>query len=294
MSIQTKDAPTALSNLSKAKGQNFSGDRAVVQKPAAVIVENQHTEELATPEQNPESQATSNQNPAPVDESRDSTAYKELKQYHDKTVHELRVERERLAKELEEERKAKAIVKAPKTPEEMKAFREQYGEAADYMKTLFIEELQNDPTMTELRSRIEQVSQLQNELKEKEAFNKLLAEHPDAAEIRQDPKFAKWYNEQPEDIKRIISTSLDPRALAKQLTLYKLEVLGETPNSKKKAKAQENVDASLSVEVNSRTEIAPQKKIWTWAEINDIAKNYKLWLKHGPEIEQARREGRVK
>lgn len=296
MSIQTENLPTALGALSKAKRQNFHNDQYAVQKPAAVIVENQHTEVLATPAQDPtENEATLEQNLTPVensDDGRNSKAYKELKQYHDKIIYE---ERKKFAKELEDERakSARQAIKTPKTAEEMKKFKKEHPDTVDYLKSFIIEELQNDNTFSDLKDKMDSVNRIQAELREKEALNKLLAEHPDADEIRRDPKFLVWFNEQPESIRNILE-GMDVKAISKQLTLYKFEVLGETPKSAKKVKTQEAVDASLAVSVRGHTEITPQKKIWTMAEINEIARDYKKYDKHRVEIDLARREGRVK
>ncbi len=291
MSIETKEVPSALSALMKAKGQNVHRDIAVVQRPVATIVENQHTEVPATPVVEPAPAATPAQNPEPVETGRDSPAYRELKQHHDKTIYELREENKQLKDSLTQV--SRPVVKPPKTPEEMKVFNEQYGEAVAYIRTIVLDELSNDTLNSELRSKLDQVTKAQNELKEQEAFKKLLEEHSDADEIRRDPKFAKWFNEQPDDIKRILATSTDYRAISKQLSLYKLEVLGFNPKEKKKAETQERVDASLGVDINGRTEIQPQKKLWAGSEINRLSSDYKTWNINKDEIDAARRENRV-
>lgn len=298
MSIQTKEVPAALSALLKAKGNNFSKDIAIAQQPVAVIVEGSNTEVTATPEPNPEIEtakaesapATSTSEPE-RDDGRDSPAYRELKQHYDKTVYELRTK----VKQLEDQAvsAARAAVKPPKTPEEMKAFKEQYGEAFDFIKTIVMEELQNDTFNVDLRNQVEEAKRLAQELKEKEAFKKILEEHPDADEIKRSPQFAKWFNEQPDDIKNILAHSQDVRAVNKQLTLYKLEVLGINPKEKKKAETKANVDASVGISVTSQPQVAVGKKRWTGTEIQQISSNYNLWRKYSTEIDQARRENRV-
>ncbi len=293
MSIQTKAVPSALENLLKAKGQNPHKEVAVVQPPAAVIVENQNTDVPATPAPDPEdTPATPVQNLEPAQTGRDSPAWRELKAYHDRTVYELREEL-RLLKEAQLQAQKQEHVRPPKTPEEMKAFAEQYPEAVAYMETIVLNKLQNNTLDNELRSKLQEVTQLKTELKEKETFAKLLAEHPDAEEIKHDPKFTAWFYEQPEDIQRILRTSTDYKAISKQLTLYKMEVLGINPKETKKAKSQDSINASLGVDVKGQTQIQPAKKVWTMSEINQISKDYKLWTKYSKEIDAARREGRI-
>lgn len=292
-SVTTKDMPSALAALAKAKGQNVYKDIAIAQQPAATIVENQHTEVPATPEPEPEvkeTTATPVQAPEPVDTRNYEQAWKELKQHHDKTTFELREKVKQLENSLVEVNTP--TVKAPKTPEELKAFKETYGEAFDFIRSIVIEELNSNGMHEDLRRKIGEVHKAQAELKEQEAFKKLLEEHPDAEQIKRDPKFATWFNEQPDPIKSILA-STDYKAISKQLSLYKLEVLGINPKEKKKAEAQTRVDASLGVDVTSRTEIKPQKKVWTGTEINAISGNYNKWLQYKDEIDAARKENRV-
>lgn len=296
-SVQTKEIPTGLASLMKAKGQ--LGTTARVQSPVATIVENQHMDGTVTPAQPPEEpaleapvqQVTPAPAPEPEDTSRESSAYRELKQYHDKTVYELRQDVRQLKEALTQASVKK--VELPKTKEELDAFKEQNRYAFDIMRTIVLDELSNDSSLNEVKNRIEEVNKAHAELKEKEAFRKLLEEHPDALEIRKSPAFAKWFNEQPEDIKNILSNSTDIKAVAKQLTLYKLEVLGINPKEKKKVDSKQREDNSIGVDVKGRTEITAQKKIWTGTEIQAICSDYNKWLQHKDEIDLARRENRV-
>ena len=291
--IQTKEVPPALSALLRAKGQNSYKDVIVAQPAAAVIVENQHTEVPVTSEAEPEvtPEATPAPNPEPVGTRDYEAAWKELKQHHDRTAHELREENKQLKQSLSQAQKP--VIKPPKTPEEMKAFKEQYGEAVDYIRTIVLEELQNDTLSSDLKGKLDEVTKAQAELREKEALKKLLELHPDAETIQRDPRFEKWYYEQPKVIQDILAHSSDYLAIAKQLSLYKLEVLGINPKEKKKAQAKELVDASLGVNINGHTEVKAQKKVWTGSEIKQISGNYNQWVKVREELDAARRENRV-
>jgi hypothetical protein len=288
--MEDKELASGLEALDRVRGRKSAfGDISVV-KSAGTIVENNTTPATVNEELEDESQATPAKTPENVD-GRGSAAWKELKQYHDRTVYELREKIKNLENSLAQSSVVK--VQAPKTAEEMKAFKEHYGDVVDYMRTLVIEELQNDNLQADLRSKLNDVVQSQRELKEREAFAKLLEEHPDAAQIKEDPKFAAWYNEQPDDIKRIFATSTDYKAISKQLTLYKLEVLGVNPAEKKKIKQQSNVDASMDVSIKRPETISPAKKVWTLSEIRALSKDYKKWSKYKDEIDIARRENRV-
>ncbi len=296
MSVQTKEVPAALGALLKSKGQNVFKDTATVQKASATMVENPHNIEVAaTFAEAPEDDIPATpepQNPEPTDnraDGRDSPAYKELKQHYDMTVHQLRIQNEQLESKLNEAVTVKP--KAPKTKEELADFRKQYPDAVDIMRTIVLEELANDGQG--LKAQIDNVNKLQKELTEKEAFKKLLEEHPDALEIRQSPKFAEWYNNQSSDIQNILAKSTDIRAVADVLTLYKIKTGLKTTKEKKLADSQKREDASLGVDIKGRTEITAQKRIWTGSEINKICSNHATWKKYAAEIDEARKEGRV-
>ncbi len=295
MSIQTKEVPTALDNLLRAKGQRKGGE-AVVQHPTAVVVENQHTEVTATPAPalEPVVPVTPGvQELEPTIEDPYQKRYTDLKTYHDTSIYEARQEIATLKHQLSQAPSVTKTLQLPKTKEQLAAFREQNPEAADTIISLVREEIMNGELLSDITNSIGEVKKAQSELREEKAFKSLLEEHPDALDIKKSPQFAKWFNEQPADIQRILATSSDYKAVSKQLTLYKLEVLGLNPKEKQKAENQAREDASLAVPVTGRVEITAQKKIWTKTEIDRICANYNLWNKHRAEIDEARREGRV-
>lgn len=291
MSITTKEAPSALQDLMKAKGN--SKEMASAQQ-TIVTVETPTTEAPATlvqdPDPAPAAPATQVPDQEPVDTRDYKQAHKELKQLYDTEIHQARLQLQEKDRLLAE--KSKPIVKAPKTAEELKVFQEQFPEAYDVMESIVLTKLSDESL--DINRQAKELLQTQAKLREEQSFAELLKEHPDADEIRKDPKFATWYMDQPDDIKRILATSTDARAISKQLTLYKMEVLGYSPKDKKKAAIKETEDASLAVKVKGQSEISPQKKIWTATEIQQIcAGGYKNYLKYRVEIDNARREGRV-
>jgi hypothetical protein len=276
--------------MSANTNNSFYQSLGQVQQPVGVMVEDSSQTVPATSDIEPDDTATSVQNPEHVDTRDYQKAWKELKAHHDKTVYELREQVNELR--TSQAQLTKPQVKAPKTPEEVKAFKEQYGEAYDIIETIVLHKLQDDSLYGEIKSKLGEVTKAQTELREKEAFTKLLELHPDAEQIKTDPRFEEWYNEQPNDIKRIFATG-DYRSISKQLDLYKLEVFGVNPKAKKKAETKDRVDNSVGVDVKAQTVVNPQKKTWTGSEIAAITSNHRLWLKNRAEIDLARRENRV-
>jgi hypothetical protein len=288
MTITTKETPSALTELLRAKGN--SKEHATVQTTqVAVEIPN---EAPATPEVDSEEelQTTPVKEQEPVD-PRDSQVYRDFKQYHDTEMHQMRLqlqEKDRLIAESQ-----RPALKAPKTPEELAKFKEQFPEAYDNIQSMILTTLSDDSL--DINRQAKEVLQAQAKLREEQAFSELKKVHPDAEEIKKDPRFKDWYNEQSADIQRVLATSTDTKAISKLLTLYKLDVGIPTEKEKKKIVNKENEDASLAVKVKGQSEISPQKKIWTGTEIRDISApgNYKKWLKLREEIDTARREGRV-
>lgn len=291
MSLQTQAIAPALADLLQAKGDKVNATAATVKPIATEVI----TENPATPAPELEEEAVTStettqvQDQDPVDDKKDIEArYKELKKHHDRTVYELRNQVKELTEKVETA--VKPDIKTPKTKKEMEEFKEKYPEAYDAMRATAVEYFSE--IESQFADKFKEVTQTQQELRAREAFNELLKLHPDADEIRTDERFLSWYNDQPGSIRAILN-STDAQAIAKQITLYKLEVLGINPKEKKKQIAKANEDASLGVKVKGQVEVAPAKKIWTGSEINKISANYKEWLKHKDEIDLARREKRV-
>ena len=283
-SIQTKESANVLNSLAKAKANRG----AVVTKPVATMVENKNIPIIATPPEGP----TPATPPASTNQSqtRDyEKSWKELKTYHDTTVSELRNKEKILQAQLAQANAPQLAL--PKTKVEMEAYRKQYPEAMDVFQTLAIETVKANSQ--ELRAELESIKTYQSEIKTREAFKKLLDIHPDAMEIRSSPQFLTWFNAQPPVIREILANSTDISAVAKQLTLYKLEVLGLDPKGKKIADDTAARDASMAIPVTSRTDFGTPKKIWTQTEVNAISADYKTWLKYRVELDDAHREGRV-
>lgn len=288
-SVQTKEVSDSLKALTKHKKRS---NQNVVVQPVAVMTDNKNIEVPATPPTAPVTPATPDAKPAtPVNQPEHDyeKRWKDLKTHYDKEVSELRSDKKTLETKLAEASAPKLAL--PKTKEEMEAYRKQYPEAMDVFQTLAIQTARQEAN--ELTKALDEVKSFQAELKEKEAFKKLLDIHPDAMEIRSSEQFHTWYNEQPSVIQKILSESTDITAVAKQLTLYKLEVLGINPKAVKKEETKSILDASIGVDVKGKPEITSQKKIWTQTEINAICADYNTWLKYRVELDDAHREGRV-
>ena len=288
-SIQTKEQSGALAALSKHKNRSTKPQNVAVQ-PVAVIAGTKIEAATSTPQAPVNPPATPEVKPEP---QTDNTDYKErwiqMKTHYDTTVPELRRQLEAKERELAEAKIPKVAM--PKTKAEIEAYRKQYPEAIDIFTTIAMEAASEEAK--KLKDEVAEVNKFKAELKEKEAFKRLLELHPDALEIRSSPKFKEWYDAQPAAVQNILANSTDLKAVSEMLDLYKFKALGLDPKKKKADEAQSAVEASLAVEVRGKTEITAQKKIWTKTEIDAICAHYPTFLKYRLEIDEARREGRV-
>ncbi len=289
-SVQTKESSDALKALTKHKNRGNKPQNVAVQ-PVATMVDNKKLEAATLPQDpaNPPATPVAKPEPQSVSDPRDSEVYRSLKQYHDRTVHDLRQTLDAKERELADAKTPKIAL--PKTKEEIEAYRKQYPEAIDIFTTIAMEAASEESKR--LKADLAEVTKFKAEIKEKEAFKELLKLHPDALEIRSSAKFKDWYDAQSADIQNILANSTDLKAVASMLELYKFQALGIDPKAKKKEEVKEVVDASLGVDIKGKTEITSQKKIWTQTEINAICANYKTWEKYRLELDEAKREGRI-
>ncbi len=288
-SIQTKEASGALAALSKHKSRGNKPQNVAVQ-PVAVMMDTKKIEAATLPQEPANPPATPVAKPEPQTEN---DVYKDrwiqLKTHYDTQVSDLRKQLDAKDRVIAEATTPKVVL--PKTKEEMEAYRKQYPEAIDIFTTIALETVGTESK--KLQEQLAEVKRFEAELKEKEAFKRLLEIHPDALEIRSSPKFKEWYDLQPTAVQNILANSTDLKAVSEMLDLYKFKALGLDPKKKKVDEVQSVVDASLGVDIKGKTEITSQKKIWTKTEIDAICAHYPTFLKYRLEIDTARKEGRV-
>lgn len=212
--------------------------------------------------------------------------YIDLKKHYDTNiVAERKSDKAKIA-ELEEKLNSSVTSQTPKlTPEQFKAYIEEYPEVTKFMLTYMDEHLKNDPNFKELKSKQEEINKTVQEIENTKALNEILKSHPDAVTIKDSKEFADWYYLQDEDIQKLFNTT-NPTKVVKGLNLYKAETGFKSPVQKR----EQQLNDSMEVDTKSSTRIAGKEgKIWKHSEIN----NPKIFEKFESEIEQAYREGRI-
>lgn len=237
-----------------------------------------------TPE-NPEDDSATSQEESTHDWKK---RYSDLKTHLNKQSEATKTAEAELKKqvnELQEQIKSLNSTKAyPKTKEEVEAWVTNYPEFAQILETIIY--MKSDEKLSEVYSKI---NEAEDQLKSYQALQgrvELRKLHPDADEIETDPAFRAWFDEQPNRIKELI-TSSDVREIARGLEIYKKDmgITNKTAQDKQK-------EASRGVNLGSGKH-APEKgkKIWKESEIKRLSPN--VLAKYMPEIDKAQAEGRI-
>lgn len=236
------------------------------------------------------SKATSSEEAEAPEKEEKSVNYKkrydDLKKHYDSKVSEF--------KQREQELLAEAKVnapqyQAPKTVEEIEAFRKKNPDLYETVET--VAHLQNEQQLADIRQELVSLKQREADIAKKEAEVELRQRHPDFEDIRGDERFHEWAKEQPEQIQGWIYNNPNNASLAiKAIDLYKLENgINSTQSTKRKPKAQGSAADMVSTKTKSID--AKQPKIWTEREIAQMS--VAEFDKYEQEINQAISEGRV-
>jgi len=215
--------------------------------------------------------------------------HSDLKSYHDRKMNEVNQELRDLKAKIEimAKEKEQPSYQPPKTPEEVEVYRQNNPELLDVMETV-------THTKTEaLEKELSEIKEREKRLMKKEAQAYLMTAHPDFAEIKDDPMFHEWAENQPSQIKDwIYNNPYDGELAAQAITLYK--AAAGVPQSDTQDAALPAIDpdaASLVPTRNAGVETSQQKKIWTRSEIKALTPDQ--YDRYEDEIDQAIVEGRV-
>ncbi len=238
----------------------------------------------------PQKQATPEDTEAPEEESvapKKRTNYKkrydDLKRHYDDKVNEFKQREQELLAQTS------PSYTAPKTPEDLEKFRQEYPDLYDTVET--VAHLRSTEQVNELQEQLEAIQQREARIIRREAEADLIARHPDFEEIRGSDGFHEWAETQPEQIQSWIYNNPDNAQLAsKAIDLYKIES-GVQTQTKSRSKPKKEGSAADMVSTKTQAIDAKEPKIWTEREI--AAMSLDQFDKYEAEIQQAISEGRV-
>lgn len=232
------------------KRDEDTGD-TIMQKPVRYQRAEPTMQELAADEALKEREGTTEDSETveqaasgPEDESF-KKRYGDLRRHMQKTTEAKDKELSDLKKQLSAATKKE--MKLPKTDEEIDAWASEYPDVAKIVETIAMKKAVEQNK--DIEERLNSLSERERLTSRERAEMELLQIHPDFTEIRDNPEFHDWAEEQPDYIqKALYENEDDPRAAARAIDLYKADMGLKTPKKKTSKK-----DAARAVNVKSST-----------------------------------------
>ena len=246
-------------------------------QPKVVVDSMQPTE---TEEDTPEEQADK-----PYQKVDYKKRYDDLKKHYDGRVNSFKSREEELLAEI---RANRPTYKAPKSAEEIEAFKKEYPDVYGVVET--VAHLRSSKETEDLKQEIKSLKELNQTVNKEKAEAKLARMHPDFEQIRESDEFHSWAESQPEAIKGwVYGNATNAELASRAIDLFKQD----TGKSKSKPELSGDlVAASEMVKVKNSKEIGyGSKKIWTRSQI--AAMSQSEFDKNEKAITDAMSEGRV-
>ena len=212
--------------------------------------------------------------------------YDDLKKHYDSKLNEFKSREQELLEKAAENRPQ---YKAPKSPEELEKFRQEYPDVYEVVET--VSHLQAEEKSKDLQEKLERLQQREQELIRKDAEKRLMDKHPDFEDIRNSDDFHSWAKEQPKSIQDWVYNNADDADLASRaLDLFKRDIGIDTVQ--KKSNSQKSRKSAADMVSTKTTTVEPQQtKIWTEKEI--AAMSMDEFDRHEAEISEAMQQGRI-
>ena len=245
-------------------------------QPKVVVDSMQPTE---TEEDTPEEQADK-----PYKKVDYKKRYDDLKKHYDGRVNSFKAREDELLAEI---RSNRPTYKAPKSADELAAFKKEYPDVYGVVES--VSHLQASKETEDLKQEIKSLKELNQAANKEKAEARLARMHPDFEQIRESDDFHSWAESQPEAIKGwVYGNATNAELASRAIDLFKQD----TGKSKSKEVSGDLVAASEMVKVKNSKEIGyGSKKIWTRSQI--AAMSQSEFDKNEKAITEAMSEGRV-
>ena len=212
--------------------------------------------------------------------------YDDLKKHYDSKLNQFKSREQEL---IEEATKNRPTYKAPKSPEDLEKFKNEYPDVYDVVET--VAHMQSESKAKVLEERLSKLQERENQLVRQSAEQRLQERHPDFEDIRNSDDFHGWAKEQHSSIQAWVYDNNDDASLASRaLDLFKKDfgIEATTKPSSKKPTRQSAADMvstkTTSVEPN-------QQKVWSEREI--AAMSVAEFDKFEKEISDAMQNGTI-
>ena len=248
-----------------------------------VDTEEEDTQQEATPQAKTDSFVEKTESAEPEHDYK--KRYDDLKRHYDAKIEEFKGKETELLSLAKQASDGGTNYKPPKTPEELKQFKEEYPDVYNVIESVAYSQA-NDKTKN-LQSEVEELKKERVQLTRQKAEQELLRSHPDFMTIKSDEEFISWLEDQPPSIADgVLKNNTDAKWASRVLDLYKADK-GIKRTSKQKANS-----AADYVPTKKKAEPSKGKKEWSSEEIRRMKPHE--FEKYEKEIDLARREGRIR
>ena len=212
--------------------------------------------------------------------------YDDLKRHYDAKLNEFKSREQEL---IEEATSNRTEYKAPKSPEELEEFKNNYPDVYEVVET--VAHMQSETKAKVLEERLSKLQERENQLVRQDAEKRLMERHPDFEDIRNSDDFHTWAKEQHSSIQSwIYENNNDADLASRALDLFKKD-FGIEPTKTKSSSKQTKKSAADMVSTKTKSIEPNQQKVWSEKEI--AAMSMAEFDKYESEISQAMQDGRI-
>ena len=213
--------------------------------------------------------------------------YDDLKRHYDSKLNEFKSREQEL---IEEATSNRTEYKAPKSPEELEEFKNNYPDVYEVVET--VAHLQSETKAKVLEERLSKLQERENQLVRQDAEKRLMERHSDFEDIRNSDDFHSWAKEQHSSIQAWVYENADDADLASRaLDLFKKDFGVEPTKIKSSSKKPTRKSAADMVSTKTTSVEPAQQKVWSLREIE--AMSVQEFDKYETEISDAMQEGRI-
>ena len=213
--------------------------------------------------------------------------YDDLKKHYDSKLNEFKSREQELIVEATQNR---TDYKAPKSPEELEEFKNNYPDVYEVVET--VAHMQSESKAKVLEERLSKLQERETQLVRESAEQRLQEKHPDFEDIKNSDDFHGWAKEQHTSIQDWIYNNADDADLASRaLDLFKKDIGIEPTVIKSSSKKPTKQSAADMVSTKTQSIEPNQQKIWSLREID--AMSVQQFDKFEKEISDAMQEGRI-
>jgi hypothetical protein len=212
--------------------------------------------------------------------------YDDLKKHYDSKLNEFKSREQELIVEATQNR---TDYKAPKSPEELEEFKNNYPDVYEVVET--VAHMQSETKAKVLEERLSKLQERENQLVRQDAEKTLMERHPDFEDIRNSEDFHEWAKEQHSSIQAWVYENNDDASLASRaLDLFKKD-LGIESTAKSSSKKPNRRSAADMVSTKTTSVEPNQQKVWSLKEIE--AMSVQEFDKYETEISDAMQNGLI-